>query len=300
MGWISINETLIKETTMEFEIIGIFVKEPPNRALELRCKIKSDQNNDVVILQLWAKVRTTKYITLVDGQCFKYYDMPVIPRQSPATLSIFIPLDEKILNSLEVSREGGDLHIEIESKIVAAPITQSPPPPGFSANEHQLMMRPVSFSLLHNGNTTIAYRIPQSDWVKYLLQMQYSEIELFEIPVKPFSSDPELKRGLESLKKAQEQFRRGHWKETLHNCRMAFEAAAAEVGQTSDKKQNFQKLSGQLGGGEKSKRLNDLIGTLSDYAQLGRHEDFPSVSINREDALAVLRLTLSVFDLIAQ
>lgn len=285
---------------MELEITGTFVKEPPNRALELQCKIKSDQNNDVVILQLRAKVRTTKYLTLIDGQCFKYHDMPVIPRQSSAVLSILIPLDERILNSLEASREGGDLHLEIESNIVVAPITQSPPPIGFSANEHQLMMRPLSLSLFHNGSASITYRIPQSDWIKYLFQMKYSEIELFEIPVKPFSSDPELKRGLELLQKAQEQFRRGHWKETLHNCRMAFEAAASEVGGTSDKKQNFQKLSDQLGGGEKSKRLNDLIGALSDYAQLGRHEDFPSVSINREDALAVLRMTLSVFDLIAQ
>lgn len=46
--------------------------------------------------------------------------------------------------------------------------------------------------------------------------------------------------------------------------------------------------------------MNDLIGALSDYAKLGWHKDFPSVFINREDALAVLRMTLPVFDLIAQ
>ncbi len=45
---------------MELEIDGISAKEPPDRALEIRCKIKSDQNNDVAILQLWAKVRATK------------------------------------------------------------------------------------------------------------------------------------------------------------------------------------------------------------------------------------------------
>ncbi len=53
---------------------------------------------------------------------------------------MLIPLEERLLNDLEAAREGGDLHLEIESTIVMAPITQSPPPPGFSANEHKLMM----------------------------------------------------------------------------------------------------------------------------------------------------------------
>ena len=66
--------------------------------------------------------------------------MPVIPRLSSGVFTMLIPLEERLLNDLEAAREGGDLHLEIESTIVMAPITQSPPPPGFSANEHKLMM----------------------------------------------------------------------------------------------------------------------------------------------------------------
>ncbi len=124
---------------MELEIEGISVKEPPNRALEIRCKIKSDQNNDVAILQLWAKIRATKkYLTLIEGPYFRYCDMPVIPHLSSGIFTMLIPLDEKVLNSLEAAREGDDLHLEIESTIVMSPITQSPLPSGFPANKRQL------------------------------------------------------------------------------------------------------------------------------------------------------------------
>ena len=42
--------------------------------------------------------------------------------------------------------------------------------------------------------------------------------------------------------------------------------------------------------------MDALIGALGDFSDLGRHEDFSSVDVMREDALAVLRMTLSIFE----
>lgn len=280
---------------MELEINNVsIVSGYPNRILGFGGEISNNGNNDVLIIRAWAKIRA-KNITLIESECFRFIGS-VINRQNKITTNIHIPLSDNILRALEVARAGGDIEFEFESELILSPISQSPPWPGFPASEQRFLMYPQSERLLLKRGSS--YRIPQSDWVKLLSQMQYSEIELFEIPAKSFISDPDLKRAFETLRKAQDQFRLGHWKETLHNCRLAFEAAASEIGKTEDKKQNFLKLADLAGGGEKSKRLDDLIHALSEYAQLGRHEDFPGISITREDALAVLRFTLSIFELL--
>lgn len=157
---------------------------------------------------------------------------------------------------------------------------------------------PQEGQFLANGTAPIKYKISRSDWVKILSQMKYSELELFEVPLEIFSFDPNLKRAVELLRKAQERFFDGDWNGTLQNCRQSFEAAASEIGQTGDKKNNFEKLLSRVGPEVKNSRLNEIIRSISEFCHLGRHEDFPAVEITREDARLMLRCTLSVFALL--
>ena len=148
------------------------------------------------------------------------------------------------------------------------------------------------------GSWPVIHSVAQSDWIKLLAQLKWSALELFEIPLELFSSDPNLKRAIELLREAQNRFSRGDWTGVLQNCRQAFEAAAADIGQSSDKASNFPKLLDRVGGGKKSERLNELVKSLSEYCHLGRHEDFPAVNVTREDARAMLRCSLSIFSLL--
>jgi HEPN domain-containing protein len=151
---------------------------------------------------------------------------------------------------------------------------------------------------MSQGTSDFKYTIPQSEWLKLLSQLKWSAIEIFEVPMESLSPDPNLRRAIELLREAQNRFLRGDWPGVLQNCRQAFEAAAADVGQTSDKSSNFQQLLDRVGGGKKSEKLNEVVKSLSGFCQLGRHEDLPAVSITREDARAALRCTLSIFALL--
>lgn len=74
----------------------------------------------------------------------------------------------------------------------------------------------------HDGR--IQWKIPQSEWVKLLPQLEWSEIELLELPREFLRSHPGLARARERLKDAETALARGDWEGVLQDCRKAYEA----------------------------------------------------------------------------
>ncbi|NKE72976.1 hypothetical protein [Candidatus Manganitrophus noduliformans] len=284
---------------LELQIGEIEARAPHYRSLSLECTIYNRGGKEIALLEAWITVKTSGDSTLVDGFHYQQYNAPAyratIKAGEKGNGRILIPLTPDILYSLEQERSGKDLQFMIYSRVLIAPIESVELNTGEPV---YILGAPQETRFSAGGSFPIAHKIPQSEWIKLLSSMKWLAIELFELPMETFSSDPDLQRAIELLREAQSRFFRGDWPGTLQNCRQAFEAAAGDVGQSDSKKDNFQKLSNRLGGGRKSEKLNSLISSVSGFTHLGRHEDFPKIDITREDALMALRCTLSIFSLL--
>lgn len=284
---------------LELQIREISASAPPYRALSLKCNVHNRINKEVTILEAWVTVKTGASKTLADGFHFEQHHAPshraTIQSGGQGPGTILVPLTADSLSSLEKERNGRDLELNIYSHVLIAPIEAIELTTG---EPIYILGAPRETLFSARGYSPVPHKIPQSEWIKLLSSMKWSEIELFELPMETFRSDPGFQRAVELLREAQNRFFRGDWPGTLQNCRQAFEAAAGDVGQSDNKKDNFQKLSNRLGGSRKSEKLNTLISSLSGFAHLGRHEDVPKIDITREDALMVLRCTLSIFSLL--
>lgn len=284
---------------LELQIREISASAPHYRSLSLECTIHNRGNKEVALLEAWVTVKTGGNSTLVDGFHYQQYNAPAyratIQAGENGNGRILIPLTPDILYSLEKERSGKDLQFMIYSRVLIAPVESIKPTTG---EPFYLLGAPWETKFSTGNSYPASHKIPQSEWIKLLASLNWSQVELFEIPIETFSSDPNLRHAIELLREAQNRFSRGDWAGTLQNCRQAFEAAAADIGQTDNKKDNFQKLSDRISNIKKREKLNTLISSLSGFAHLGRHEDVPKIDITREDALMVLRCTLSIFSLL--
>jgi HEPN domain len=279
---------------LEIQIQNVKAVGPPSRSLELDCIIQGETGSTrpVAIIYAWINV-SVQSIPVIEGPYFKQCHAPAGRSTFPGNGSIFIPLTGAVLEAIERDRRG-DLELRISSRVLVAPVKEIP------LGRESLLLLEVGHetTFMLQGTSDFKYTIPQSEWLKLLSQLKWSAIEIFEVPMESLSSDPNLRRAIDLLREAQNRFVRGDWAGVLQNCRQAFEAAAAEVGRTSDKPSNFEQLLDRVGGGKKSEKLSDLVKSLSEFCHLGRHEDFPAVCITREDARAALRCALSIFALL--
>ncbi|MEW6058518.1 MAG: hypothetical protein AB1540_18130 [Bdellovibrionota bacterium] len=275
---------------------------PPCRSIELDCILENKFGgpSEVAILEAWVTVVTARNLTVADGFCLRQHHV----RTERATFrtgirylcKISLPLNAELIEAIEKERHGQDIEFLIRSRVLVAPIQSM----SMEARQSTFILAPpeeIEF-VDSRGSSPIRHPIAESEWIKILTQLKWSEIELFEVPMEAFSADTELQRAIGLVRTAQERFQQGDWDGTLESCYRAFEAASVDAGQTQEKKENFKKLLDRVGGGEKSERLNTLIKSLNNYCHLGRHEDFPAVTITCADARAVLRCTLSIFSLL--
>ncbi|MDX2252944.1 MAG: HEPN domain-containing protein [Nitrospira sp.] len=280
--------------SLKLQIENVRASGPPSRAIELECSVQGLAGNSrpIAIITAWINVTLQGRIQ-VEGPYFKQFHAPAGKAIFPGRGALYIPLNSSALDEIERHRQG-DLEIRIDSRVLAAPVREV----SLGGDTVQILEAAAETTFMHDGVSPVSFIIAQSKWINLLSQMRWSDLEIFEIPMEAFSSDENLKRAMDLLREAQKRFSRGDWPGVLQNCRQSFEAAAANVGQTSDKPTAFQRLVGRVGGGKKSDKLNDLLKAVSEFCHLGRHEDFPAVCITREDARAALRCALSIFALL--
>jgi hypothetical protein len=256
----------------------------PLRRLDLQCKIQNDSKFSICILDTWISVMTKNGLTIAEGKILTMYhalaDLAIIKPGQFGHGVITIHLPAIVLRCLEEHRSGGDIDLSIHSRVLACEVRQK--------DRVVILGQPRETRL---GHDSLDYHIPQSEWVKHLKMLAWSEIELIELPARTPQAKPNLIRALERYNDALDCYRRGMWDETLLNCRKSFEALIKVTGGSDDMARASEAVNSLVSDGQKAKIINEIIRSLADFLHLGRHEQLHDLKIVRCDALLSLHLT---------
>jgi len=163
----------------------------------------------------------------------------------------------------------------------------------------QILGVPFETRFVNGYNDYIEYTISQSDWVKTLRGLAWSELELLELPSATITASPRLARAHKRFAEAQEFYRRGDWEETMTNCRKVFEAVIKDTTGKDDLSESEAAFQALITDPAKAKSVNDVIKSFAPFLHLARHEQRPSISIKPEDAMLALHITGSMLAYLA-
>lgn len=255
--------------------------------MELSCKVTSPASFDICILDAWVKVETLSGLKVAEGKLFHpFYNRinpAVIPAKQDGSGAFTIELSAAVLRDIEERRAGGDIKLAISSRVLISEVC--------TVDGVKALGVPFETEFGNGPTGNFEYLIAQSEWVKALKSLGWSEIEILELPASTLRSTPNLARAVRRFEDAQDCYRRGDWEETMSNCRKAFEAIVQEVTGASDMTKAHQTLKSIIGEGKKADCLDQLVKDLTRFLHLGRHEQLPSISIKRPDAQLGLHLT---------
>jgi hypothetical protein len=141
--------------------------------------------------------------------------------------------------------------------------------------------------------------IPQSNWIRELASLGWSEIELFEVDRRPLRQDKNLTIITAQLRQAERMFREGDHAAALTACHQAFVSLSKfEIAGTQHKGLDAV-LNKCFRDPEKQKRIKDLLETTQSLCKLGSNEEYPQTPFSRVEVETQLKLTLSLFELLS-
>jgi hypothetical protein len=261
--------------------------QPPNRRLELRCEIRNRTQNDICILNAWTRVDLLNDVNLAEGNLFystnNLVDPAAISAGQQGFGAIVIPLTDRVLAHIEQRRTGGDVSIRIYSRLLIASISKT--------ENISLLGVPYEAQFENKGSVSVDYTIPQSEWIKVLRALGWSELEAFEIPSAKLKATPGLQRSIDRFTDAQECHRRGDWDEAMVNCRKAFEAIIKDTTREEDLAKAAQAFAAIIGNELKADKFNKMVIALGNFLHLARHEQLSPVQMKQPDSLLALHLT---------
>ena len=269
---------------LPIQIINICAEGLPKRNLLITCDYTNPSEFDICLLDAWVTIKVFHGEIIANGKIFQSLnDMDshaIVPSMKTGQGEFHIELNNTILHHIEKVRAGGDISLLFESRVLISKV-----------NDVNSLAAPYETAFSIGGNSRFSHQIPQSDWIKILKVIHWSELELLELPMSQIRIIPQLSRALSRFDEAQECFRRGDWDATMLNCRMVFEAIVQDT--TGDKEMSKAKeaFSILINDEEKSTRLNNLVKSLGNFLHLGRHETPSNITINRSDAEFSLLLT---------
>ncbi len=150
-----------------------------------------------------------------------------------------------------------------------------------------------------NSPGHLVLTVDRDTWVAVLKKIGWSEIEVFEIDASALGDDPAFQEAIGRLRKAQDAFRtRSSPDDVLANCYRALEGIAKVKGSNSVVA-GFKTLMEETFPKDERKRplVNEIIRNVKDFAHFGRHEEVPPVNVSFPEALMILKMTLSLFEL---
>jgi hypothetical protein len=262
----------------------------PLRQLALTCDVINPSTTILCILVSWVRVETKQGLRIAEGPLlhpeYALSTPPgILPRQH-GTAIITIPFPDRVLMEVEQRRKGNDLELVITSQVIALEVKDEV--------ETISLSRPVSI-LLEDGHIgRLEYTIPQSEWVKALKEMQWSEMILLEFPSRDIRSDTRLARAFECLEEGQACYRKGLWDETALNCRKVFEAIVQDTTGEENMGKALDALNAFIHEPSKANLINQIAKDLGVFLQLGRHEKLPVIPFTPNDAALALQLTTAL------
>ena len=276
-------------------IVEVIAEGPPRRKLVLNCRVTNPVSCDICILDVWVDVIAINGLRLAAGKLF--YSMhnrtdPAIIEAGAKGLGAFdIELPACVLQHIEERRAGGDVKLQFLSRVLISEVRKVKDSKVSERDDVQILGVPFETTFMGDGTDRFEYMIPQSEWIKILKNLAWSEIEILELPSSKLRSVLPLARAFKRFEDAQECYRRGDWEETMLNCRKAFEAIVQDATGTDDMSRANQAFVSLIGEGEKADRLTEVAKSLGDFLHLGRHENLPNISIKRGDSQLALQLT---------
>jgi hypothetical protein len=172
------------------------------------------------------------------------------------------------LDALEELRYKGDLRFEL--KLI-----------GMIYHENEI----------NNINANTSYTIPQSEWVKLLSKINYSHIDLIEMPgIHPQKSSLENKI-YENLKKANQLALEGRFAQCVAQCRFVLENISSFLG--DEKGMRDIRFKGKEHSKEERKQL--IRKAVFNLSHLAHHDDNKvTVQWTRSDALALIKYCCAI------
>lgn len=286
-GEIILNNQRVNPIKLNLTINEPQGHQPPNRRVELRCEIRNQTHIDICILNAWMRVELLNDVNLAEGSLFysmhNLVDPATIPAGQQGLGAIVIPLSDNILAHIEKIRTGGDVTFRIYSKLLVSSISKK--------ENMSLLGVPYEAQFENKGSVSVDYTIPQSEWIKILRALGWSELQAFEIPSAKLKAIPGLQRSLDRFNDAQECHRRGDWDESMVNCRKAFEAMIKDATREEDLTKAAQAFAGIIGNEQKADKFNKMVIALGNFLHLARHEQLAPVQMRQTDSLLALHLT---------
>lgn len=205
-------------------------------------------------------------------------------------------LSTEAIKHIEETRRDGDIQFTLKIIYKWQKILNPEKMTSENIQDGNVLVGPVRWSV-----TEPFFGVARSSWLQILERLGYSEIELFEVNKLSFSNDEKLGKAYEYLQEAKNQLRLNNYDGVLTDCKAAFESAAkfAAAGQV---KQGYELISEKVFPGltEKQKPFNDMIQSISDFMQLGRHAGYPHISISRAEAEFIYVSTLNILSFVSR
>jgi hypothetical protein len=286
----------MKIPNLPVEIIRYYAEPPPQRKLMLTCNVTNSASFDICILDAWVRVEALNGLLLTEGRIFQAMhnrvDPAIIPAGKQGLGAFHIELPTQVIYYIEQRRAGGDVQFKLSSRVFVSEVV--------ATNDPATLKPPYETQFGNTGSGYLDYLIPQSEWIKLLKGLAWSELEILELPMGRLRTVPPLARALERFTDAQQNYRNGDWEETMLNCRKAFEAIVQDATGEHNMSKAHQVYVSLLGEGEKTERFDKLAKQLGDFLQLGRHENPIHLSIKRADAELSLILTGALLTYLSQ
>lgn len=277
----------MKVPNLPISIFDLRAERPPRRQLEISCHITNPASFDICILDVWIKVEALNGLRLAEGKLFQSMhnrvDPAIISSGQNGLGAIHVDLPVQVLQHIEDRRAGGDVKLLLSSRILVSEV--------LVVNNVKTLGIPFETAFGDDSSGRFEYLIPQSEWIKVLKGLAWSELELLELPLVRITATPALTRAIQRFEDAQACYRRGDWSETMMNCRKAFEAVIKDATGEDDLKAADKAFESLIGEARKAKLLNDVVKNLADFLHLARHEQLPPIQIKPEDAQLALHLT---------
>lgn len=286
--------TPLRITPIRWEGLG-----PPSRALRMDCRILNPNPVDLFISDAWLDVRIANGPRLCEGRFFHTEYAMAFPaivlanEGAAAGGEIVIPLSPAAIEIIEMNRKGGDLTIEIDARVLTCAVSKS-------QGGALVLLNPMETQFSSGGSgSSIHATLPQSEWVKLLQRMQWTQFALMEFPTELLRADPRLAGARERLHEAESRFWVGDWEGTIESCRKAWEAAARTLTASDTNTEALKKVGAQLNKQPKTAALDDLARAFGTFVHLARHDQPGGMMFARNDAMLSINLTTAMIAFLA-
>ena len=272
----------------------------PNMAIEIAASFEWFRQEPAFFLGLSGQALFGDKVIGNNVQFQKTYwgnsdQMSIARGSNPHQGKLIIPISGEAIRFIEENRRDQDVPLNVNLQYTWQELIQAP-------TNNKGEMRTFAGSV-HNDSVTVQECvIKRSDWLKRLAEMKWQEFELFEVAKQPLIHDQNLAIALKRLEEAQIALRGGDYSGVLTKCRAAFESAA-KYESNGDTQKGFESLLARAFKDDEKKKqetMNSVIKGISEYAHLGRHEQYPTLRIGREEAEFIFCTTASTFSIISR